>query len=142
MDEKQLKTLLADVKNSLMAQVKETEKAIKESLKNEIKDMEKSIRQDIDTIKNEVAVKKSEIEILKAKVHTIEENNKAGTSTVFDDAKMMDDPDDEISKVMTAARCRIGIKPISLEDIEEVAQKAQLNGVSALREAVREFLMD
>ena len=142
MDEKALKALIADVKTSLMAQVKDTEKAIKESLKSEIKDTEKSIRQDIDSIKNEVAVHKTEIEILKAKVHTIEENNKAGATIVVDDVKMKDDHDDEISKVMSAARCRIGIKPISLEDIEDVAQKAHLNGVSALREAVREFLMD
>ena len=142
MDEKALKALIADVKSSLLAQVKETEKAIKESLKSEIKDTEKSIRQDIDSIKNEVAVNKSEIEILKTKVKTIEENNKAGASIVVDDVKKKDDTDDEITRVMAAARCRIGLKPITLEDIEEVAEKAQVNGVSALREAVREFLLD
>ena len=142
MDDKALKALIVDVKTSLLAQVKETELAIKESLRSEIKDTEKSIRHDIDSIRNDVAVHKTEIEILKAKVHKIEENNKAGPTIVVDDAKMKDDHDDEISKVMSAARCRIGIKPISLEDLEEVAEKAHLNGVSALREAVREFLMD
>ena len=49
---------------------------------------------------------------------------------------------DEIAKIMTAARCRIGLKPITLEDINEVANKARLNGMAALRESVKEFLMD
>ena len=79
---------------------------------------------------------------MKTKVKTIEENNKAGASIVVDDVKKKDDTDDEITRVMSAARCRIGLKPITLEDIEDVAQKAQVNGVSALREAVREFLLD
>ena len=60
MDEKALKALISDVKISLMAQVKETEQAIKESLKCEIKDTEKSIRHDIDSIRNDVAVHKTD----------------------------------------------------------------------------------
>ena len=142
MDDKALKALIVDVKTSLLEQIKESELAIKESLRSEIKDTEKSIRHDIDSIRNDVAVHKTEIEILKAKVHKIEEFNKSVPTVVIDDAKMRDDQDDEIIRVMAAARCRIGIKPISLEDLEEVAEKAHLNGVSALREAVREFLMD
>ena len=142
MDEKALKTLIVDVKTSLLEQIKGSELSIKESLRSEIKDTEKSIRHDIDSIRGDVAVHKAEIEILKAKVHKIEEFNKTVPTAVIDDAKMRDDQDDEITRVMAAARCRIGIKPITLEDLEEVAEKAHLNGVSALREAVREFLMD
>ena len=95
MDDKALKALIVDVKTSLLAQVKETELAIKESLRSEIKDTEKSIRHDIDSIRNDVAVHKTEIEILKAKVHKIEESNKAGPTVVVDDAKMKDDQDDD-----------------------------------------------
>ena len=61
---------------------------------------------------------------------------------MIDNDKKDDDIGDEITKIMTAAKCRIGIKPISLEDINDVAQKAQLNDKAALREAVKEFLMD
>ena len=76
-----IKTLLADVKNDLVAQLKETEnsikervkndmvaqmketeKSIKESVKNDIKETEKSIRKDIEVIKTDVAENKNEIE--------------------------------------------------------------------------------
>ena len=55
MDEKLFKSLLADVKNGLVTQLKETEKSIKESVKHKIKETEKSIRSDIEAIKTEVA---------------------------------------------------------------------------------------
>ena len=142
MDENAIKILLAEVKNEMIAQMKETEKAIKESVKNDIKETEKTIRNDIDIIKNDVASNKSEIEQLKARVDGIEEKNKSGATPVIDDDKKETDSGDEISKIMTAARCRIGIKPITLDDIDEVANKAKLNGMAALREAVKEFLMD
>ena len=71
MDEKLIKTLLADVKNNLVAQLKETEKSIKESVKNDIKETERSIRNDIEAIKTDVAVNKNEIEQLKARVDVI-----------------------------------------------------------------------
>ena len=141
MDEKQLKTLLTDVKNGLLTQLKKSEKSIKESVKHDIKETEKSIRSDIEAIKSEVAENKTEIEQLKARVDSIEEKTKSGDKNVIDDARN-EEAGDEISKIMMAARCRIGIKPISLDDINEVAEKAQLNGIAALREAVKEFLMD
>ena len=124
-----------------MAQLKETEKAIKDSVKHDIKETEKNLRSDIEAIKSEVAENKTEIEQLKARVDVIEEKSKSGDKNVIDDGKNAE-VGDEISKIMMAARCRIGIKPISLEDINEVAQKAELNGIAALREAVKEFLMD
>ena len=142
MDEKLIKTLLADVKNGLVAQLKETEKSIKESVKHDIKETERSIRSDIEAIKTDVAENKNEIEQLKARVDVIEEKSKSGDNNVIDNGKNNEEIGDEITKIMTAARCRIGIKPISLEDINDVAQKAQLNGIAALREAVKEFLMD
>ena len=71
MDENTIKLLLAEVKNKMIAQMKETEKAIKESVKNDIKETEKTIRSDIDIIKNDVASNKSEIEQLKARVDGI-----------------------------------------------------------------------
>ena len=43
---------------------------------------------------------------------------------------------------MSAARCRIGIKPITLDDIDRVANKVKMNGMAALREAVKEFMRD
>ena len=142
MDEKLIKTLLADVKNDLVAQLKETEKSIKESVKNDIKETERSIRNDIEAIKTDVAVNKNEIEQLKARVDVIEEKTKSGDFNVIDNDNKDGDVGDEISKIMTAARCRIGIKPVTLDDINDVAQKARLNGMAALCEAVKEFLMD
>ena len=142
MDKNAIKLLLAEVKNDMIAQMKETEKSIKESVKNDIKETEKTIRSDIDVIKTDVATNRSEIEQLKARVVVIEEKNKNGEKTVIDNDKQEGDTGDEISKIMTAARCRIGIKPITLDDINEVAHKARLNGMAALREAVKEFLMD
>ena len=142
MDENSIKILLAEVKNDLVAQMKETEKSIKESVKNDIKETERTIRSDIEVIKTDVAANKSEIEQLKARVDVIEEKNKTGETNVIDDDKKDVDSGDEIPKIMMAARCRIGIKPITLYDINDVAQKARLNGMAALREAVKEFLMD
>ena len=43
---------------------------------------------------------------------------------------------------MSAARCRIGIKPITLDDIDRVANKVKMNGMAALREAVKEFMRE
>ena len=78
MDKILIKTLLADVKNDLVAQMKETEnlikervkndmvaqmketeKSIKESVKNDIKETERSIRNDIEVIKTDVAENKN-----------------------------------------------------------------------------------
>ena len=88
MDENAIKILLAEVKNEMIAQMKETEKAIKESVKNDIKETEKTIRNDIDVIKNDVAANKSEIEQLKARVDGIEEKNKSGATPVIDDDRI------------------------------------------------------
>ena len=55
MDENAIKLLLAEVKNNMITQMKETEKSIKESVKNDIKETEKTIRSDIDVIKTDVA---------------------------------------------------------------------------------------
>ena len=63
-----IKTLLADVKNDLVAQLKETEKSIKESVKNDIKETERSIRNDIEAIKTDVAENKNKIEQLKGEL--------------------------------------------------------------------------
>ena len=142
MDENSIKILLAEVKNDLVAQMKETEKSIKESVKNDIKETERTIRSDIEVIKTDIAANKSEIEQLKARVDVIEEKNKTGETNVIDDDKREVDSGDEISKIMMATRCRIGIKPITLDDINDVTHKARLNGMAALREAVKEFLMD
>ena len=71
MDEKQLKTLLTDVKNGLLSQLKESEKSIKDSVKHDLKETEKSIRSDIEAIKSEVAENKTEIDKLKARVDII-----------------------------------------------------------------------
>ena len=84
MDENSIKKLLAEVKNDLVAQMKETEKSIKESVKAEIKDTEKTIRNDIDVIKNDVAANRSELEELKARVNVIEEKTKSGETVVID----------------------------------------------------------
>ena len=61
MDENSIKKLLAEVKNDLVAQMKETKKSIKESVKTDIKDTERTIRNDIDIIKNDVAANRSEL---------------------------------------------------------------------------------
>ena len=66
MDENSIKKLLVEVKNDLVAQMKETEKSIKESVKTDIKDTEKTIRNNIDIIKNDVVTNRSELEELKA----------------------------------------------------------------------------
>ena len=142
MDENSIKKLLAEVKNDLVAQMKETEKSIKESVKTDIKDTERTIRNDIDIIKNDVAANRSELEQLKARVDVIEEKNKSSETVAIDNDKKDADSGDEIVKVMSAARCRIGIKPLTLDDIDRVANQAQLNGMAALREAVKEFMKD
>ena len=84
MDENSIKILLAEVKNDLVAQMKETEKSIKESVKNDIKETERTIRSDIEVIKTDVATNRSEIEQLKARVDVIEEKNKTGEKNVID----------------------------------------------------------
>ena len=141
MDEKAIKLLLAEVKNDMIAQMKESEKAIKESVRLDIKETEKTLRTDIEEVKTDVATNRTEIEQLKARVEVIEDKQKTG-KIVIDNVAKESEPIDEISKIMTAARCRVGIKPITLEDINEVAHKARLNGMAALRESVKEFLMD
>ena len=142
MDENTIKKLLAEVKNDLVAQMKDTEKSIKESVKNEIKDAEKTIRNDIDVIKNDVTTNRSELEELKARVNVIEEKTKSGDTVVIDNDNKDADSEDEIVKVMSAARSRIGLKPITLDDIDRVANKVKKNGMAALREAVKEFIKD
>ena len=141
MDEKAIKLLLAEVKNDMIAQMKQSEKAIKESVRLDIKETEKNLRNDIEEVKSDVAANRTEIEQLKARVNVVEEKQKIG-KTVIDDFMRESEHTDEISKIMTAARCRVGIKPITLEDINDVANKACLNGMAALRESVKEFLMD
>ena len=141
MDEKAIKLLLAEVKNDMIAQMKESEKAIKESVRLDIKETEKTLRTDIEEVKTDVAANRTEIEQLKARVNVIEEKQKTGKN-VIDNVTKESEPIDEISKIMTAARCRVGIKPITLDDINDVANKACLNGMAALRESVKEFLMD
>lgn len=134
--------LLTEVKNDLVSHMKDTDKSIKESVKNEMKDAEKTIRNDIDAIKNDVAANRSELEELKARVNVIEEKTKNGDTVVTDNDKKDEDSEDEIAKVMTATRCRIGLKPITLDDIDRVANKVKMNGMAALREAVKEFMKD
>ena len=87
MDENTIKKLLAEMKNDLVTQMKDTEKSIKESMKNEIKDTEKTIRNDIDSIKNDVAANKSELEELKARVNVIEEKTKKENNEMTDNNK-------------------------------------------------------
>ena len=142
MDENTIKRLLAEVKNDLVSQMKDTEKSIKESVKNEIKDAEKTIRNDIDAIKNDVAANRSELEELKARVNVIEEKSKNGETVVIDNDRKGANSEDKIVKVMTAARSRIGLKPITIVDIDRVANKVKKNGMAALREAVKEFMKD
>ena len=142
MDENTIKKLLAEVKKDLVSQMKDTEKSIKESVKNEIKEADKTIRNDIDVIKNNVAANRSELEELKARVNVIEEKTKNGDTVMIDNDKKDADSKDEIVKVMTAARSRIGLKPITLDDIDRVANKVKKNGMAALREAVKEFMKD
>ena len=141
-DKNTIKKLLTEVKNDLVSQMKDTEKSIKESVKNEIKDADKTIRKDIDAIKNDVAANRSELEELKARVNVIEEKNKSGDTVVIDNDKKDADSEDEIVKVMSAARSRIGIKPITLDDIDQVSNKVKMNRMAALREAVNEFMKD
>ncbi len=141
MDENAIKLLLEEYKNEMIAQMKESEKAIKESVKTDIKESERMIRTDIEVIKSDVASNRSELEKLKERVDVIEVKQKSD-KVVIDNVEKESDTGDEIAKIMTAARCRIGLKPITLEDINEVANKARLNGMAALRESVKEFLMD
>ena len=141
MDENAIKLLLAEYKNEMIAQMKESEKSIKESVKTDIKESEKTIRTDIEVIKADVASNRSELEKLKERVDVMEVKQKSD-KVVNDNVEKESDNGDEIAKIMTAARCRIGLKPITLEDINEVANKARLNGMAALRESVKEFLMD
>ena len=136
MDENAIKLLLAECKNEMIAQMKESEKAIKESVKTDIKESEKTIRTDIEVIKSDVASNRSELEKLKARVDVIEVKHKS-ENIVIDNVDKESDSGDEIAKIMTAARCRIGLKPITLEDINEVAHKARLNGMAALRDSVK-----
>ena len=46
---------------------------------------------------------------------------------MIDNDKKDADSGDEIVKVMSAARSRIGIKPITLDDIDRVANKEKMN---------------
>ena len=98
MDENTIKKLLAEVKNDLVAQMKDTKKSIKESVKNEIKDAETTIRNDIDVIKNDVAANRSELEELKARVNVIEEKTKNGDTVVIDNDKKDEDSEDKLPK--------------------------------------------
>ena len=141
MDEKAIKLMIAELKNDMIAQMKQSEEAIKESVRIDIKETEKNLRNDIEEVKSDVAANRTDIEQLKARVIAVEEKQKTGKN-VIDHATRESEPTDEISKIMSAARCRVGIKPITLEDINEVASKACLSGMAALRESVREFLMD
>ena len=141
MDENAIKLLLEEYKNEMIAQMKESEKSIKASVKTDIKETEKTIRTDIEVIKADVASNRSELEKLKERVDVIEVKQKS-EKVVNENVEKESESGDEIAKIMTAARCRIGLKPITLEDINEVANKARLSGMAALRESVREFLMD
>ena len=87
MDENTIKKLLAEVKNDLVTQMKDTEKSIKDSVKNEIKEAEKTKRNDIDIIKNDVAANRTELEELKARVNVIEEKTKNGDTNTIDNTK-------------------------------------------------------
>ena len=99
MDENTIKKLIAEMKNDLVTQMKDTEKSIKESMKNEIKDTEKTMRNDIDAIKNNVAANKSELEELKARVNVIEEKTKKENNETTDDNKRDEEKsEDEIVK--------------------------------------------
>ena len=40
------------------------------------------------------------------------------------------------------AKCRVGLKPITVNDIERVAQNRKVKGYDALKEAVKEFLAE
>ena len=141
MDENAIKLLLEEYKNEMIAQMKESEKSIKASVKTDIKESEKTIRTDIEVIKADVASNRSELEKLKERVDVIEVKQKS-EKVVIENVEKESESGDEIAKIMTAARCRIGLKPITLEDINKVANKARLNGMAALRESVKEFLMD
>ena len=61
MDEKAIKLLLAEVKNDMIAQMKQSEKAIKESVRLDIKETEKNLRTDIEEVKSDVAANRTEI---------------------------------------------------------------------------------
>ena len=64
MDEKAIKLLLAEVKNDMIAQMKQSEQSIKESVRLDIKETEKNLRNDIEEVKSDVAANRTDIEQL------------------------------------------------------------------------------
>lgn len=48
------------------------------------------------------------------------------------------DDDIEVEKVIKASKCKISLKPITLEDIDRVANELKVNG---MKKAVREYLV-
>ena len=110
MDENAIKLLLEEYKNEMIAQMKESEKSIKASVKTDIKESEKTIRTDIEVIKADVASNRSELEKLKERVDVIEVKQKS-EKVVIENVEKESESGDEIAKIMTAVRCRIGLKP-------------------------------
>ena len=48
----------------------------------------------------------------------------------------------EVNTVLALARKKIGLQPITLDDLDQVAERNKVRGSECLKHAVLEFLMD
>ena len=150
MDEKAISKMFNDMKNELITQLKTSTDLIRADLKEEIKQSEANIKKEIIEVKQEVSTNKSDIEDLKTRLNNIEQKVHKDVTTFADAAKKppivlpkKDETKDEmkIEDVIKAAKLKIGISPITLDDLNRIAAKEKVKGEAALNLAVKEFLL-
>ena len=145
MDEATMKRLLGEMKSEIVKKIDSSETSIMEKIRSEIKTSEEAIKNDINDVKKDVAEQKTEIEDIKNRLEEVEKVITYAEATAKPAAPIKSNDNvktSEISEAISIAKCKVGIKPITLDDIDRIANKCKLNGYDALKESVKEFLRD
>ena len=150
MTEAAIQKMLDKMKEELKNDIKRTEGNMKTNMKEELKNTEQSIKKDIAELKVEGENNKEEIKDLKKRVEEIEKKGRSYADVAktppsthtneYNAEKKNKTEDEKIKETLSLARCKVGISPITLEDIFRTGKVGKTGEESAVMAAAKEFL--
>ena len=138
MEKEEFQTMLNAMKNDLIAKMNDDNKALRE----EIKTSNELIRDEVNQIKTKVENNPQNYEDIKSRMEKVEKKLYSDVLAEEPPKKETSEVKSEIFNVLETAKKRIGISPITIDDLNRVAEMKKVRGEECIRYAVHEFLYD
>ena len=138
-----MKKMLDSMKLELINQITSSKTDLRDEITNIIKSEVAEVNQKVDQNAKEIADIKHRLEVAENKLYSEVLKSpppKVTPTKSTPSPKAPETNSDNVVNAIRIAKKRIGLKPITLEDLDRVANKKKVKGEECLHQAVTEFL--